>query len=222
MTRRWLLGALALLVLLFRADPGAARDPLWELLPWNERLGVDWYVHRAERGDVQAQAIAGAMYERGIGTPVDLAKAKHWYELAAGNGQPAAEFRLGALLSRADPPDDAGAAHWYRAAAAAGIPQAAYNLAVFYEAGRGVAPDDAEAARLYEQAFRGGIARAALNRGLLALRSSPPDAETAYLWLLRAREAGVAEATGLVAEIAPLLTDAQRASAAAAAKMPPK
>lgn len=216
LTRRWRIAAAAA-ALLCLSEPAVARDPLWELLPWNERLGVAWYEHRGERGDVEAQALAGAMHERGVGTPVDLAQALHWYRMAARNGQPAAQFRLGVLLSRLSPPDDAAAARWYRSAAEGGIAQAAYNLAVLHEAGRGVDPDDAEAAALYEQAFRGGVARAALNRGLLALRASPPDAQTAYLWLLRAKLAGVAEAESLLPEIASLLTEGQRNAAEAAA-----
>lgn len=221
MPRRWLIGALALLLLCLQGGPGAARDPLWELLPWNERLGVEWYEHRGERGDVRAQAIAGAMHERGIGTPVDLAEALRWYRRAADNGQPAAQFRLGVLLSRASPPDEAAAARWYEAAAEGGVAQAAYNLAVFYETGRGVEPDEARAAALYERAYGGGIAQAAMNRGLLALRDNPPDAETAYLWLLRAQRAGVVEAAGLAEELAPLLTEAQRRAAEDAAEGSP-
>lgn len=221
MARRWAIAALALLLLCLQGGSGVARDPLWELLPWNERLGVEWYEHRGERGDVQAQAIAGAMHERGIGTPVDLSEALRWYRLAAENGQPAAQFRLGVLLSRASPPDEAAAARWYAAAAEGGIAQAAYNLAVFYETGRGVEPDEARAAALYEQAFRGGIAQAAMNRGLLALRENPPDAAVAYLWLLRAGRSGLAQAAQLAEELAPRLTEAQREAAEAAAERSP-
>ncbi len=218
MTSRWLTGALALLLLCLQAQPGIARDPLWELLPWNERLGVDWYENRGERGDAEAQAIAGAMHERGIGTPVDLEAARRWYRRAAENGQPAAQFRLGVLLSERPGGDEAEAARWYRAAAEAGIAQAAYNLAVLYEAGRGIEPDLEAAARFYEAAFEGGIARAALNRGLLALRETPPDGAAAYRWLLRAEAAGVAEAAALAPEVAGLLSAEERAAAEAAAR----
>ncbi|MEX2632092.1 MAG: tetratricopeptide repeat protein [Tistlia sp.] len=218
MTRGWPIGALLLAALCLSAGPGMARDPLWELLPWNERLGVDWYEHRGVRGDAEAQALAGAMHERGIGTPVDRAQALHWYRMAAENGQPAAQFRLGVLLGQISPPDHAAAAQWFRAAAEGGIAPAAYNLAVLHETGQGVAADETEAARLYEQAFRDGLPQAALNRALLALRASPPDAASAYLWLLRAQDAGVAAAEGLVAEVAPLLSDEQRQAAEIAAR----
>lgn len=211
-----------LLLLCLQAGAGAARDPLWTLLPWDERLGVRWYEHRGERGDLEAQAIAGALHERGIGTPVDLAEALRWYRQAAEGGQAVAQFRLGVLLSQGveGPPDHAAAARWYLAAAEAGIPQAAYNLALLHETGEGVAADDARATELYQQAFRGGIGQAALNRALLALREVPIDAGTAYAWLLRAHRAGIAESEGLIAEVAALLTERQREEAEAASRLP--
>ena len=57
-----------------------ARDPLWEDLPWEERLGVEWFEKRAERGDTEAQLNLAKMYEQGIGTDPDLAQAAKWYE----------------------------------------------------------------------------------------------------------------------------------------------
>lgn len=222
MSRLWSLGALALLVLCLQTGPGAARDPLWTLLPWDERLGVHWYENRGERGDTEAQAIAGLLHERGIGTPADPEEALRWYRLAAEGGQPVAQFRLAVLLSRGavGHPDHQAAARWYQAAAEAGIPQAAFNLALLYETGQGMAPDDAQAAGLYEQAFRGGLGQAALNRALLALRTFPVDAATAYAWLLRAQRAGIAESETLIAQVAPLLTERQREEVEAAARQP--
>ena len=51
-------------------------------------------------------AVAGLFYERQAdrlaadGKPADAAKATHYYQLAAEQGLPAAQFRLGALLGR--------------------------------------------------------------------------------------------------------------------------
>ena len=83
-------------------------------------------------------------------------------------------------------------------------------------------PDEARAAELYEQAYRGGVEQAALNRALLALRTFPLDAGVAYGWLLRAERAGVADSSGLIAEVEPLLTESQREEAEAAVRQPVK
>jgi hypothetical protein len=77
----------------------------------------------AETGDTKAQQEVGTFYRRGIGTPIDLAQAKHWYERAIAGGRDYAlaplarvEAALGngeaayALLQRAIDADMPGAA----------------------------------------------------------------------------------------------------------------
>ncbi len=63
--------------------------------PLRERL-----LARALKGDVEAQYDIAKDYEAGrIGLPQDLAQARHWYEVAADQGDPFAEACLGLLFN---------------------------------------------------------------------------------------------------------------------------
>lgn len=214
--RDLLFGGLVLLLCCGTAVPTLqARDPLWERLPWDERLGVSWYERLAERGDAEAQLRLGLLYEEGVGVEADPAAARRWYGAAAEQGDLRAQWRLARLLHSEDP---IVAAQWYRAAAEQGSAEAAFNLALMTENGQGVELDLAAAAALYEQAFAAGLAEAALNRGLLALKGGEPDPVTALAWLLRAERAGVAQAAAAAAVVAADLDeDGRRAAEAMAA-----
>lgn len=208
-------GLLVLLSCALVVPPLLARDPLWERLPWDERLGVNWYERLAERGDAEAQLRLGLLYEEGVGVEPDPAAARRWYAAAAEQGDQRAQWRLARLLRSEDP---VAAAQWYRAAAQQGSAEAAFNLAVMTENGQGVALDLEAAAELYERAFAGGLAEAALNRGLLALKGVDPDAVTALAWLLRAEAAGVTQADAVAAAVAADLDEEQRRAAEALAE----
>jgi len=199
-----------------------ARDPLWEALPWQQRMGVEWFQQKAERGDPEAQFHLAEIYERGVGAPADLPLAAKWYEEAAKAGHAKAQFRLATLLwsGRLGQSDFAGAARWFQAASEQGIAPASFNLAVMVEQGLGQPRDLSRAAGLYETAFRQGIAQAALPRGLLALNADPPRAMEAMEWFLRAEDAGVAEASALAEAAAAELADSEIATARARAAEP--
>jgi TPR repeat protein len=206
------------------AASAEARDPLWDEVPWEERLGVEWFEKRAERGNTEAQLNLAKMYEQGIGTDPDLARAAKWYEAAALSGNAEAQFRLASLLSsgRMGVADFAAAVRWFRAASDQGVAAASFNLAVMAEQGLGMPEDDAFAADRYEMAFGQGMARAALMRGLLALNAEPPRGVEALEWFLRANSAGVAEARVLAESAASQLNEEQRESARLQAEQPPR
>lgn len=213
--RDLLSGGSALLLLgVVAALPVQARDPVWDQLRWEERLGVSWYQRLAERGDAEAQLRLGLLLERGIDGEPDIIEAQRWYRAAAEQGHPRAQFLLARLLQQEDPE---AAVNWFAAAAEAGIPEAAFNLALMKENGLGVELDLDAAAALYEQAFAEGLGNAALNRGLLALKGSDPDPVTALAWLLRAQAAGVPEAAQAAEAIASGLSEEERKRAAAQA-----
>jgi len=54
----------------------------------------------AQRGDAQAQALLGFMYEYGRGVPQDFVIAAHWYRCAAEQGQPSAQYQLGLMYDK--------------------------------------------------------------------------------------------------------------------------
>lgn len=180
---------------LWLVAPAEARDPLWDSLPWDERLGINWYEQRAAQGDLAAQLRAAQMHEQGIGTAADPVAAAKWYAAAAEQGHPLALFKTArawqsGVLGAADLDR---AAALYRAAADAGVAQASFNLAVMAETGQGQPRDRERAMALYAQAWRQGLAEAGLNLGVLHL-SGGGDPLTAYGWLGAAADAGVAGA----------------------------
>ena len=87
-----------------------------------------------------AQYRLGTLYERGQGVPANAAKAAHWYEMAANQGNRKAMHNLAV----SDASGTAGkknmpeAARWFAKAAALGLADSQFNLAVLYERGDGV------------------------------------------------------------------------------------
>jgi TPR repeat protein len=73
------------------------------------------------------------LYLRGIGVPHDVAQARHWYELAAAQGQPNATFILGQIYWNGDgvARDQSKAAELWKAAYRGGRVDAAPLLATW-------------------------------------------------------------------------------------------
>ncbi len=75
---------------------------------------------RAARGDANAQAQLGFMYEYGRGVPQDYQLAVRWYLCAAAQGQPNAQFELGLMYDKGHgvPASSTVAYKWLNLAAA--------------------------------------------------------------------------------------------------------
>jgi uncharacterized protein len=54
----------------------------------------------AERGNAEAQAVLGFMYEYGRGVPQNAVVAVHWYVCAAEQGNPAGQYHLGLMYDK--------------------------------------------------------------------------------------------------------------------------
>jgi len=54
----------------------------------------------AERGNAEAQALLGFMYEYGRGVPQNAVVAVHWYTCAAEQGNPAGQYHLGLMYDK--------------------------------------------------------------------------------------------------------------------------
>jgi uncharacterized protein len=54
----------------------------------------------AERGQAEAQALLGFMYQHGSGVPQDQVIAAHWYSSAAEQGHVGAQYQLGLLYDK--------------------------------------------------------------------------------------------------------------------------
>jgi len=121
----------------------------------------------AEQGSVTDEITLAADYFTGNGVPRDAKMAAHWYEKAAGLGNPAAQNQIGYFYQAGIgvQQDSKRAFHWYQLAAASGFAVAKVNLAIVYLHGLGVRENDDLAVRLLTQAFEGGNGTAATYLG---------------------------------------------------------
>ncbi|MGB4059951.1 MAG: tetratricopeptide repeat protein [Burkholderiaceae bacterium] len=106
------------------------------------------YTPLSERGNAEAQAHLGLMYELGQGTNKDFDEAFKWYFSAAEQGVNWAQTNLGAayLSGRGTKKDEREAVKWFRKAALQGSTRAQEVLGAMYNQGRGIPQDQKEAA----------------------------------------------------------------------------
>ena len=134
---------------------------------------VKYLTQAAEKGQAVAQYRLGTLYEHGQGVVIDPAKAAHWYELSAAQGNRKAMHNLAVVY--ASKKDMADAARWFAKAAALGLPDSQFNLAILYEKGGGVPQSLADAFKWYAIAAATGDAESATRMGLLQSQLSDAD-----------------------------------------------
>jgi hypothetical protein len=117
-----------------------------------------------------AQAQIGLFYSGGLGVPKDMAKAAYWYELAAQQGDPDAQYQTAGyyMAGQGVAKDPAKAAEWFRKSAEGGNTMAALTYGRMLKDGVDVTKDEAEARKwLTAAAGSGGpeanLAKQALN-----------------------------------------------------------
>jgi hypothetical protein len=141
--------------------------------PQDQAVAFQHYQREAELGNVEAQALLGAIYERGWGgVPRDINRAVTWYQRAAQQGHAGPELNLGLLYERGEgvPKNPERARSLVEAAAKQGLAPAQRKLAElqqgqrtvpgsdFWEEGkrRYLAGDHAAAAQLILKAAQAG------------------------------------------------------------------
>ncbi len=128
---------------------------------------VQEVVNAAQKGDMYAQLMLGALFEDGTDPdiPQDSKEAAKWYAKAAKQGYPKAQHNLALLYEdgRGVPQSYTEAAKWYAKAAKAGFSEAQNNLAVLYIMGNGVKQDRAQAEKLLTAAVGQGNENARRN-----------------------------------------------------------
>jgi enhanced entry protein EnhC len=95
----------------------------------------DIYIHFAEKGDKEGQLKLAFMFEQGLGGPIDKMAAQKWYNMAAEQGQPIAQYLLGRIYQLAwttPQPDYTEAKRWYEKAQSK-YPPAAVALGFVYD-----------------------------------------------------------------------------------------
>jgi TPR repeat protein len=143
-----------------------------------------------------AEYIVGQFYYLGLGTNVDYAKAREWWEKAAAAGYAGAMRSLGVSFyygSGLPGPDYIQARAWYEKAVTAGNNDAMRDLGLLYRDGLGVGQDYAKAREWFEKAAVGGNADAMLNLGELYEKGEGlpgPNYDKAREWYEKAAAAG--------------------------------
>jgi localization factor PodJL len=133
-------------------------------------------------------------------TPLDMPAATVGplsLRLAAANGDPSAEFEVGARLAegKGTTQNFKEAAKWYQLSADHDFAQAQYRLGTLYERGLGLKPDRALAATWYQRAAEQGNVKAMHNLAVLSADQSDqsPDYATAAHWFEEAAKRGLAD-----------------------------
>ena len=113
---------------------------------------------KAEKGDCDAQAALGDIYQFGQGVPKDFYEAAKWYRKAAEQGNVISQFYMGIFYRNGIgvPKDLSEAVKWSRKAAEQGKPSAQFSLAIRYLEGIGVPKDSSEAVKWFRKAAEQG------------------------------------------------------------------
>ncbi len=159
--------AIALTILGLHAVDGTNGAPV------NLPDAVKYLTQAAEKGQAVAQYRLGTLYERGQGVTADPAKASHWYELSAAQGNRKAMHNLAVFY--ASKKDMANAARWFAKAAALGLSDSEFNLAVLYERGDGVPQSLVDAFKWYSIAATAGDVESKARVGVLLTQLNDAD-----------------------------------------------
>lgn len=144
---------------------------------------------QAEAGDAAAQTRLGWIYANGIGVPLNEEKAVEWYQKAAAQGYPKAQYELGMMYNSGEvvttvTKDPNKAAEWLLKAAAQGYPKAQYELGLMHLTGEGVKKDAAKAVEWYQKAAAQGYHKAQFELGWMYQygKGLEKDSVLAYAW----------------------------------------
>lgn len=112
----------------------------------------------AERGDAEAQAILGVMYNIGEGVRQDYTQAIHWYQKSANQGNRYSQNNLGLMYKTGQGvrQDYAKAFDLFKKAANQDSPDSQFNLGIMYYKGEGVLQNKATAKEFFGKACDNG------------------------------------------------------------------
>ena len=147
----------------------------------NYETAFNEYLYLAEKGDAQAQANIGLMYDKGFDVQQDYIEAIKWYRKAAAQGVALAQTNLGLMYDKGFgvPQYYAEAIKWYRKAAAQGDAVGQNNLGFMYHYGHGLQKDNVQAYAWTGIAAANGNADAVQGRNYLETRLTPNELEEA-------------------------------------------
>ena len=172
----------------------------------------------ANSGDQRAQTLLALAYLKGtFGVATDPAAARRWSMAAAEQGEPVAQYLVGAL---SDKDDAAKAFAWYEQAALRGNLKAMHNVAIAYAEGRGTPQDDRRAAAWFNRAAQQGYVDSQFDLAVLFERGQgvTQNRIAALKWYLIAAKAGDAVSRSRADELSSDMPEAEQAEAAAKAE----
>ena len=201
-TARRVLLCIGFSILLLTLASGCSRDQKPDITAQDPdiRARIAKTYERAQDDEAEAQNTIGRAYARGDGLAKSRSRARKWFERAARQGHPVAQYNLYLLLtgsSDAGDSDRAEAVIWLKAAADRDWMLAQFRLAERYRDGGPDIPRNMQkAAQLYKAAAMQGYPPAQYNIGRLYEdgRGVDTDQSTAFAWFLKAARAGVADA----------------------------
>ena len=172
-------------------------------LPVVQANGTQWDIPKitkdAEGGLSQAQVLLAHLHHSGIGTPQDYGQAFSWYQKAAEQGSPFAQFKLG--LKYDDAKNYKQAINWWRKSADQGYSYAQVNLGTMYAQGLGVTKNNKQAVQWFRKAAEQGVSDAQFKLGYQyknGLGVTKNDKQ-AVAWWRKAAEQGHPFAQGSIA-----------------------
>lgn len=177
------------------------------------------YIKAANRGDVEAQYISGAMYQVGQGTAQNIPKSFHLLYGAAQKGKSTAEseqlIAQAFLLGNVVPKNIGKAIDWYTRAAAKGNADAQNELGFLYFSGREVEQDYEKASRYFRQAALSDYAVAQYNLGITYYKGFEGEGDLikSYAWMSLAASNGHQGARKMLSNIEVSLTEEELAEA---------
>jgi len=176
-------------------------------LEQNHSIALKLLKTAAEGGHVQAQNRLAICYGKGdLGVSKDQKQAILWYEKAAEQNYPAAQYNLGIqyLKGNGVEKDIAKAIPWYTRAAERGSADAQFNLGVCYDLGEGVSSDIETAVKLYKKSADQDNMNAQYNLGVCYLngRGLQKDILVGIDWLQKSASQGNLESLSALEQLA--------------------
>ncbi len=167
----------------------------------------EWFLKAAEQGDAEVQCNAGTFLLDGteykfrhseISLQDVRAKGVEFYQKAANQGYPEAQFELGCLyrIGKVIPEDYQKACEWYQKAANQGYVRAQFSLGEMYLLGNGVSKDDTKAFEWYLKAANGGNPDAIYQVARMYQNGTgvSQDYKKAYEWYQKSKDKRAKEA----------------------------
>ncbi len=165
---------------------------------------VKEYTAMANAGNISAQLVLGALYNKGGLIPRDDKVAAQWFQKAADQGNPEAQYQLGTLYESSQLPQNyALATAWYNKAAQKGSAKAQVRLGHIYSRGLGITQNYNDAVLWYGKAALLGNAEAQHSLGLMYSlgKGLPKNDLLAIGWLTKAAAQQYADSELLLGRI---------------------